>query len=99
MIISPNKDNRMRISKLKDTENYRLWVIYVQAALESRNVWDIVTDTKLVPSVASAAATEAIQATYTLFVQQHATAKRILILNIDLSILIDKYSISSARKI
>ena len=89
----------MRISKLKGAENYRPWAIYIQAALESRNVWDIVTGTKVVPSVLSAAATEATQATYTLSVQQHATAKGILILSIDPSILIDKCTTSLAREI
>ena len=58
----------MHIFKLKSAENDRPWAIYIQATLESHNIWDIITGTKVVPSIPSTAATEATQATYTLFI-------------------------------
>ena len=74
-------------------------MIYVQIALESCIVWDIITNTKFIPFVLLTSATEATQVTYTLSIQQHATAKKILILSIDLMILINKYIRSLIREI
>ena len=42
-------DERIRIPKLKGTENYRPWSIYVQATLESKACWDIVIGTRRAP--------------------------------------------------
>ena len=67
-MISSNEDDCMYIPKLKGTKNYQPWTIYVQAVLESRNIWDILTGTKIVLSVPPATATEATQANYTLSV-------------------------------
>ncbi len=96
---SSTNDDCMQIPKLKGTENYRLWAIYVQAALESQNVWEIVTGAKVIPIVLAVSASEALKALYTSSVQQHAFAKDILILSIDLSILIDKCITCSAKEI
>ena len=82
-----NKDNCICIPKLKGAENYRPWAMYIQAALESRNVWNIVIGTKVVPFISPATVTEATQADYTLSVQQYAIVKGILISSIDLSVI------------
>lgn len=96
---SSTNDDRMRIPKLKGAESYRPWVIHVQAALESRNVWEMVTGAKVAPTIPKVSASEALKDPYTSFVQQHASAKGIPILNIDPSILIDKYKTSLAKEI
>ncbi len=96
---SSTDDDHIQIPKLKDAKNYRPWAIYVQAALESRNIWEIVTGAKVVSTVSAVSASEAIKALYTSFVQQHASAKGILILSIDPSILIDKCTTCSANEI
>ena len=43
-------DERIRIPKLRGAENYRPWSIYVQATLESKGCWDIVTGTRKTPA-------------------------------------------------
>ena len=68
-MISLINDNRMRIPKLKDAKNYRLWAIYVQAMLESQNVWEIVTGAKVVSNTPKVSASEALKALYTSFIQ------------------------------
>ena len=92
-------DNCMQIPKLKGAKNYRPWAIDVQAALKSRNIWKIITGTKVVPIIPAVSASEALKALYTSSVQQHASAKGIFILSIDPFILIDKCTICSAKKI
>lgn len=54
--------------KLKDAENYRPWAIYVQAILETGNVWNIVIGTKIILSTPSSFAIEATQVNFTLSV-------------------------------
>lgn len=44
------EDDCMRISKLKGAKNYWPWAIYVQAALESKNIWEIIVATKATPT-------------------------------------------------
>lgn len=76
----------MRIPKLEDAENYQPWAISVQAALESRNVCEIVTGTKVALPLPEASASKNLQDDYELYFQRQAFAKGILILSIDLSI-------------
>lgn len=94
------EDDRMRIPKLKGAENYRPWAIYVQAALESRNVRDIVVTIKAAPTQPEESADKKLnEDEYTSYSQKHASAKGIFILSIDPSILIDKCTTSSAKEI
>lgn len=94
------EDDRMRIPKLKGAENYRSWAIYVQAALESRNVRDIVVTIKAAPTQPEESADKKLnEDEYTSYSQKHASAKGIFILSIDPSILINKCTTSSAKEI
>lgn len=43
-------DNCRRIPKFKGAENYWPWAINVRAALESRNIWNIIAIIKIAPN-------------------------------------------------
>ncbi len=93
------KDDRIRILKLKGAENYRSWAIYVHAALESRAVWDIVLGTQIAHAAPEFNSEKLIKDAYLEYSQKQASAKGILILSIDLSILTDKCTTSTAKAI
>ena len=92
-------DERIRIPKLKGTENYRPWSIYVQATLESKACWDIVTGTRKSPPTPETNASDNIKKEHREYTQSHATAKSILVLSIDPSILTDDCVTNSAKQI
>ena len=94
-----NDDERIRIPKLKGTENYRSWSIYVQATLESKACWDIVVGTRETPATPVTDASAQIKKAYQDYIQSHATAKSILVLSIDPSILTDDCATNSAKQI
>ena len=96
---SLNDDERIRIPKLKGTENYRSWSIYVQATLESKACWDIVISTRRAPSALANNASDEIKKEHQEYTQSHATAKNILVLSIDPSILTDDCATNSATQI
>ena len=93
------KDDRIRILKLKGAENYRSWAIYVHAALESRAVWGIVLGTQIAHAAPEFNSEKLIKDAYLEYSQKQASAKGILILSIDLSILTDKCTTSTAKAI
>ena len=96
---SANNDERIRIPKLKGTENYRSWSIYVQATLESKASWDIVVGTREAPTTPVTIASAGMKKIYQEYTQSHATAKSILVLSIDPSILTDDCATNSAKQI
>ncbi len=51
------EDDRIRIPKLKSAKNYRPWAICVQAALESKAMWEIVDGTTEIPMLPAINAT------------------------------------------
>ncbi len=61
-------NNHIQISKLKGAQNFHIWAVYVQATLESRNVWKIVTGAKVVPIVPTVCVFKTIKALYTSFI-------------------------------
>lgn len=92
-------DERIRIPKLKGTENYRPWSIYVQATLESKACWDIVIGTRKAPPALDTNASDDEKKEHREYTQSHATAKSILVLSIDPSILTDDCATNSAKQI
>ena len=94
-----NNNKWIQILKLKGTENYRSWSIYVQATLESKACWDIVVGTRETPATPVTDASAQIKKAFQDYIQSHATAKSILVLSIDLFILTDDCATNSAKQI
>ncbi len=94
-----SEDDRIRIPKLKEAENYRPRAIYVQATLESRGVWNIVRGTQVAPATPESNSEKLNKDAYLEYSQKHASAKGILILSIDPSILTDKCTTNTTKEI
>ena len=92
-------NKRIRIPKLKDTKNYRSLSIYVQATLEYKACWNIVIGTQKVLIMLNNNVSDDNKKEYQKYTQSHATAKSILVLSIDSSILIDDCATNSAKQI
>lgn len=94
-----NKDDRIRISKLKRVENYRPWAIYVQATLKSRRVWDIILSIQVAPVTSESHMEKLIKDACFKYLQKHISAKEVLILSIAPSIQTDKCTTRTAKEI
>ena len=92
-------DERIRLPKLKGTENYRPWSIYVQATLESKACWCIVIGTRKAPTAPEDDASDETKKEHQEYTQSHAAAKSILVLSIDPSILTGDCVTNSAKQI
>ena len=79
---SSNDDEQIRIPKLKGTENYRSWSIYVQATLESKACWDIVIGTRGAPSALDTDASDEIKKEHQEYTQSNTTAKSKLVVKV-----------------
>ncbi len=90
------ENDRIRIPKLKEAENYRPWAIDVQVALESRGVLFSVPRLHDAPESNSE---KSIKDVYLEYSQKDASAKGILILSIDPLILTDKCTTNRAKEI
>lgn len=67
------EEDQMQIPKHKRIENYWPLAIYLQAALESWNVWNIVVTTKVTPNQPDMSADKELKDEYTFHSQNHAS--------------------------
>lgn len=76
--MSLSEDNQIRIPKLKKIENYCSWVICIQVALKSRNIWEIVIETKVIPTISVKSVSQKLKDDYVSFFKNKPCLKAIL---------------------
>ncbi len=89
----------IRILKLKGAENYRPWAIYVKATLESKGTWDIFGATRAIPATLDNKLDHGVKDAINSYKQQNISARAILILSIDSTIITDNFKTSTVKEI